>query len=115
MKSLKFWIVIAVLWIALLSWLDSPEVDRIRERNQNIPLRPGSPAAASREIIQGATGASDLLSDAIFLVALASGVVFLISKFLGGSASEPKAEMDDNTAKFIAMMIGIIIIAVLLG
>ena len=114
MKS--FWVVIVILFLAGLVWLDSPDADAIRARNQHIEVRPNSPAAVSREVVQGATGASDLMSDTLFMAALASGVVFVLSRLMGGNGSaEPKGEVSDEAAKFIAMVIGVIVIAAVLG
>ena len=116
MKSPKFWLVIAALWVVMFALLDSPEVDQIRQRNQSTEsrVRPDSPAATLQGFMQSDDGEGGILSGAAFLVVAASAVVFVLSRLMG-IAPGPPGQMSNRSAQFVAMMIGIIICAVLLG
>lgn len=102
---MKFWVVIIILFVCGMLWLGSPEADHIR--SQEVELRPVAQA------VQDTTGASDLMSGILPLVALGAGVCLLVSRAGGGP--RVSGGMSDDAQKFIATCIACIVLALLLG
>jgi hypothetical protein len=100
---MKFWLVMAALLVCVLLFLDSPRADEMR--NEEVELRPVA------QTVQNATGANNLMSGMLPLVAIGTLAVVIISRFFKGGGGG----MSHEARVFIATVIAVLVMAALLG